>query len=197
MPQISTQEFKRLPLRVHDFLAGVPLHDAWAIDLPGWRTGVRLDASFRAASNRLFEPSPLVRMLLGIRLFVGRLFGWDQEPAATAWEAFAMHLTDTDHSTSLAAAGTRDGFFRVVYRFENEQLVELIDLRRDPNLRSANSCDDRWARRAKYAKVALTIGGFNRKRPASRAFSGSTGRISPAALATSWRAAARSKYTAR
>jgi Protein of unknown function (DUF2867). len=24
-------------------------------------------------------------------------------------------------------AGTRDGFFRVVYRFENEQLVELIN----------------------------------------------------------------------
>jgi hypothetical protein len=29
MPQISIQEFKRLPLRVHDFLAGVPLHDVW------------------------------------------------------------------------------------------------------------------------------------------------------------------------
>ncbi|PYX01093.1 MAG: hypothetical protein DMG86_10940, partial [Acidobacteria bacterium] len=25
MPQISTQEFERLPLRVHAFLAGVPL----------------------------------------------------------------------------------------------------------------------------------------------------------------------------
>ena len=34
MPQISTHEFERLPLRVHDFLAGVPLHDVWAIDLP-------------------------------------------------------------------------------------------------------------------------------------------------------------------
>jgi hypothetical protein len=26
MPQISVQEFERLPLRVHTFLAGVPLH---------------------------------------------------------------------------------------------------------------------------------------------------------------------------
>ena len=33
----------------------------------------------------------------------------------------------TDHSRSLAAAGTQHGFFRVVYRFENEQLVELIN----------------------------------------------------------------------
>jgi Protein of unknown function (DUF2867) len=34
---------------------------------------------------------------------------------------------ETDRLRSLAAAGTRDRFFRVVYRFENEQLVELIN----------------------------------------------------------------------
>jgi hypothetical protein len=66
-------------------------------------------------------------VLLDIRFFVGRFFGWDHEPAATAWKTFATRLTDTDHSRSLAAAETRDGFFRVVYRFENEQLVELIN----------------------------------------------------------------------
>jgi hypothetical protein len=66
-------------------------------------------------------------MLLDIRFFVGRFFGWDHEPAATAWETFATRLTGTDRSRSLVAAGTRDGFFRVVYRFENEQLVELIN----------------------------------------------------------------------
>ena len=75
----------------------------------------------------LFTPSPLVRMLLDIRLFVGRFLGWDREPAATAWKSFATRLTDTDRSRSLVAAGRRDGFFRVVYRFENEQLVELIN----------------------------------------------------------------------
>lgn len=139
MPQVSTQEFERLPLRVHTFLAGVPLHDVWAVDLPRWRGGVTLDEFLRTPSNSkldtcgcsksssLFTPSPLVRMLLDIRFFVGRFFGWDREPAATAWNTFATRLTDTDRSRSLAAAGTRDGFFRVVYRFENEQLVELIN----------------------------------------------------------------------
>jgi hypothetical protein len=127
MPQVSIQEFERLPLRVHTFLAGVPLHDVWFVDLPRWRAGVTLDDFLRTASNCLFTPSSLVRMLLGIRLFVGRLFGWDHEPPATAAKTFATRLTDTDHSRSLAAAGTRDGFFRVVYRFENEQLVELIN----------------------------------------------------------------------
>jgi len=139
MPQVSTQEFERLPLRVHTFLAGVPLHDVWYADLPRWRAGVTLDGFLRTASNGkldtcgcsksspLFTPSPLGRMLLDIRLFVGRFFGWDHEPPATAWKTFATRLTDTDHSRSLAVAGTRDGFFRVVYRFENEQLVELIN----------------------------------------------------------------------
>jgi Protein of unknown function (DUF2867) len=139
MPQASTQEFEQLPLRVHTFLAGVPLHDVWSVDLPRWRAGVTLDNFLRTASNgklntcgcskssSLFTRSPLVRMLLDIRFFVGRCFGWDREPAATAWETFATRLTDIDHSRSLIAAGTRDGFFRVVYRFENEQLVELIN----------------------------------------------------------------------
>ena len=68
-----------------------------------------------------------MRVLLEIRFFVGRFFGWDDEPPATAWKSLATRLTDTDCSRSLTAAGTQDGLFRVVYRFENEQLVELIN----------------------------------------------------------------------
>ena len=127
MPQISTQEFEWLPLRVHDFLAGVPLHDVWAVDLPRTRSGITLDEFMRTASGRLFTPSLVVRALLNIRFFVGRLLGWDREPAATAWESFAMRLTTADISRSLAPAGTREGLFRVVYRFENEQLLEVIN----------------------------------------------------------------------
>ncbi len=127
MPQISTQECERLPLRVHDFLAGVPLHDVWAVDLPRARSGITLDEFLRTASVCLLTPPPAVRALLNIRLLVGRLLGWDREPAATAWESFAKRLTTDDRSKSLAPAGTREGLFRVVYRFENEQLLELIN----------------------------------------------------------------------
>ena len=139
MPQVSTQEFERLPLRVHTFLEGVPLHDVWFVDLPHWRAGVTLDDFLQrtsdgkldrcgcSRSSSLLTPSPLVRVLLEIRFFVGRFFGWDREPPATAWKSLATRLTDTDRSRSLTAAGTQDGFFRVVYRFENEQLVELIN----------------------------------------------------------------------
>ena len=127
MPQISAQEFERLPLRVHDFLAGVPLHDVWAIDLPRTRSGITLDEFLRATSACLPTPSPIVRALLKVRFFVGRLLGWDREPAAPAWEPFTTRLTTADRSKSLVLAGTREGHFRVVYRFENEQLLELIN----------------------------------------------------------------------
>src|SRR5258708_25834 len=144
MPRISTQEFERLPLRVHDFLAGVPLHDVWAIDLPRARSGITLDEFLRTASARsqvscdccendrsrkgsLLTPPPVVRTLLNIRFFVGRLLGWDREPAATAWETFTTRLTTADRAKSLVPAGTPQGLFRVVYRFENEQLLEVIN----------------------------------------------------------------------
>jgi hypothetical protein len=137
MPQVSTQEFERLPLRVHSFLTGVPLHDVWAVDLPRGRGGVTLDEFLRVANNctldtcdcsnssALFTPSPLVRILLNTRFFIGRIFGWDNEPVTIV--TFATRLTDADRSRSLIAPGNRDGFFRVVYRFENEQLLELIN----------------------------------------------------------------------
>jgi hypothetical protein len=127
MPQVSTQEFERLPLRVHEFLAGVPLHDVWAVDLPRTRPDITLHEFLRTRRARPHRLSPVVRALLRIRFFIGRLFGWDREPTAAASETFATRLTTADRSKSLAAAGTRERLFRVVYCFENEQLLEVIN----------------------------------------------------------------------
>jgi hypothetical protein len=66
--------------------------------------------------------------LLKLRFFLGGLFGWDRTPSkAAATETFAARLTGEDRAMSIVEAGARDGLFRVVYRFENEQLVELIN----------------------------------------------------------------------
>lgn len=127
MPQVSAEEYERLPLRVHEFLVGVPLHDVWAVDLTRTRSGITLDEFLRAAGGLPFRPSPVVRALLRIRFFVGGLFGWDRERPATAKETFGSRLTTADRSNSLAPAGVREGPFRVVYRFENEELLELVN----------------------------------------------------------------------
>ena len=127
LPQIPAQELRRLPLRVHDFLGGVPLHDVWAVDLPRMRSGITLAEFLLAAGTRPFTPSLAVRVLLKIRLVIGRLLGWDRERDEAVTETFANRLTTVDRSKSLVPAGTRDGPFRVVYRFDNEQLAEVIN----------------------------------------------------------------------
>ena len=126
MPQISPAEFYALPLRVHTLLAGVPLHDVWAVDLPAHRDGVTLSEFLRRASqggiNRL---PPAARALIRLRLFLGRIFRLDAEPNDAVAASFGSRLTPEDRARSLVVSGTPEGLFRVVYRFENEQLLEI------------------------------------------------------------------------
>jgi hypothetical protein len=123
--RIRTGEFERLPLRVHQFLDGVPLHDVWAVDLPRTRSGITLDEFLRAAGGRPFRPSSVVRALLGFRFFAGRFLGWDRESDGPVAHTFATRLTSADLSQTLTPAGTPEGLFRTVYRFKNEQLLEI------------------------------------------------------------------------
>jgi hypothetical protein len=128
MPQVSKSEFEQLPLRVHEFLAGVPLHDVWAVDLRSPRSGITLDEFLRAANEQPFTPSPVVRGLLQLRFFIGRLFAWDRpRPSLQAAPTFADRLTDADRARSLTPPGVSERPFQVVYRFENEKLVELVN----------------------------------------------------------------------
>ena len=110
MPQISEREFERLPLRVHRFLAGVPLHDVWAVDLASPRAGITLDEFLRAANERLYTLTPVVRGFLDLRVLIGRLFGWDRAgPPTQATPMFTDRFTDSDRVRSLAPASVREG----------------------------------------------------------------------------------------
>ncbi|HEY0383280.1 MAG TPA: DUF2867 domain-containing protein [Candidatus Elarobacter sp.] len=127
MPQISSTEFRALPLRVHTFLADVPLHDVWAVDLP--RLGEHMTLAEyhrRAEHDRLTgRLPPPVRALFRLRFFLGRIFRLESAPRRAGPAPFASRLTDEDRARSSVGAGTPDGPFRVVYRFENEQLLEV------------------------------------------------------------------------
>ena len=50
-----------------------------------------------------------------------------RRPAAWLGSRAGRNRATADRSRSLAPAGTCEGLFRVVYRFENEQLLELIN----------------------------------------------------------------------
>jgi hypothetical protein len=126
MPQISPTEFCALPLRVHTLLADVPLHDVWAVDLPKHRDGVTLSEFLGRASQCGIDKLPSVAgALLSFRLFLGRIFRIEAEPKNAVTASFGSRLTPEDRARTTVATGTPEGLFRAVYRFENEQLVEL------------------------------------------------------------------------
>jgi hypothetical protein len=126
MPRISPKEFYALPLRVHAFLADVPLHDVWAVDLPTHRDGVTLSGFLRLASQGGINRFPTAaRALFRLRFFLGRIFHLEAEPRDALAASFGSRLTPEDRARSLVAPGTPEGLFRVVYRLENEQLLEV------------------------------------------------------------------------
>ena len=102
-------EYGALPLRVHTLLAGVPLHDVWAVDLPRVREGVTLAAFHRLLSQRrlIGRLPPAARALFGLRFLLGRILGLEDQPKGAGAASFATGLTAEDRAGSrgsLAAA---------------------------------------------------------------------------------------------
>jgi len=123
--RVDPGEFRERPLRVHALLYDVPLEDAWAFPLSGGGAG-RTVQELRAVMLAGREAAPaVVRGLLGLRRRIGALFGWDHARPAWTAESYANRLSPADRALSLVAPGTPDGNFRLLYRFEDEQLSEL------------------------------------------------------------------------
>ena len=104
----------------------MPLEDVWAIQLRGGGAG-RTIQDLRAVLITGVEAAPLmiVKGLFRLRRRIGTLFGWDEERPAWNANSYVYCLSEDDRAKSTAAPGTRDGRFRLLYRFENEQLSEL------------------------------------------------------------------------
>jgi hypothetical protein len=129
MPRIAPQEFLAQPFRVHSFLSGVTMHDVWVVDLPAVSGKVTLQefrqrTKSRDLAARISWPA---RALFGLRFFLGRIFGWDKEPRRNKPEYFVERLTAEDRERSIVPAGTLESFFRMVYSFENEILLEIMN----------------------------------------------------------------------
>src|SRR5262249_25523851 len=80
----------------------------------------------RAVMTAGREAAPaVVQGLFRLRSRIGALFGWDHGCSAWHAESYADRLSPADRAQSLAAPGTPDGEFRLLYRCEDEQLSEL------------------------------------------------------------------------
>ena len=119
--QIDPGEYCALELRAHALLAGVPLHDVWAVDLPG-RGGEQPMLELRALLSgvTLTRIDPAVRLLFALRRVIGRLSPADRVPPRAAESSFAGRLSEVDRAATLVAPGSREGIFRLLYVFPEE-----------------------------------------------------------------------------
>lgn len=124
--RITSDEWNRLDLRVHTVLAGVPLHDAWAVDLPGGRPDLALADLRGVLAQRRTLTNPAVRSLFSLRRTIGRMFGWDSEREHhDPPPIFRDRLTLSDREGSLVPTGSADGPFRTLYAFPRESASEI------------------------------------------------------------------------
>jgi hypothetical protein len=123
--KIERVEYAELPLRAHELLEGAPLHDVWAVDLPGGGPGrTVLDLQTVAPMERLARGSRAVRFLFDLRGWLGRIFGWDRD-AGSAAQSFVTRLTEADRRASLVPPGTMQGIQRVLFVSETEAISEI------------------------------------------------------------------------
>ncbi|NIM49386.1 MAG: DUF2867 domain-containing protein [Gemmatimonadales bacterium] len=126
--RVSPAEFQATDLRVHALLADVPLHDVWAFHLRGGGEGRTLrDVEVVRSAMTSRRANPVVIGLVGLRLALGRVLGWDSEKHDDPASSFFHRLTDADRARSLEEPGSLRGSWRIIYTFENEALIELIN----------------------------------------------------------------------
>lgn len=126
--RVDPDEYLRLPLRVHEFLSDVPLHDVWRMRLRGGTPGrtVRDVVSLFVDIGRT-GVNPGARALFGIRRMIGQAFGWDREVPSASKISYVGRLSAEDRARSLNRPGSRLGFWTVVYTFDREALGEVIN----------------------------------------------------------------------
>ena len=128
MARIRAREFLDLPLRVHSFLRDVPLHDVWVVDLPGGPEGITLqEFRSRSRAERTEEIPYATKALLQLRFLLGRVFRLDKRSRGQNSASYIRLLNEADRVASQVPPGSKDGIFDVVYVFQNEMLLEIIN----------------------------------------------------------------------
>ena len=119
--RIDPREFRALDLEVHSVLAGVPLNDVSAVDLPGGGAGRTIEdlrPLLDFASSR--SASPALRALFALRGLLGGIFGWDDEAEPREKTSYAHRLSEQQRARSLRPTGSSEGPFNLLYQYDRE-----------------------------------------------------------------------------
>jgi hypothetical protein len=122
--------FRQKPLRVHAFLAGVPLHSLDSIELVGGNAGMTLQeisdvVGFGGEAE--MKVGFLTQALFQLRTWIGRLLRWDEAEELVESVSYISKLSDDDRARSRVTPGTAAGISRILYQFEDEMLAEIIN----------------------------------------------------------------------
>jgi hypothetical protein len=124
--RLPTSEYQNLDLWAHSFLRDVPLHDAFAIELPGGGNGRTLgDIRALLPSEAAMKANPLVAALFKLRFLVGGLLGWDANQHQLDREFYLHRLDAEDRAKSLITPGIPDGPFRLLHLLPQESVSEV------------------------------------------------------------------------
>jgi hypothetical protein len=122
--------YRQKPLRVHSFLAGVPLRTLERVELPAGREGMTIEEISGVVGfggEVEMEVGPVTQALFRLRTLIGRILGWDEAKELVESVSFISRLNEEDHARSLIVPGKPAGISRILYQFENEMLGEIVN----------------------------------------------------------------------
>ena len=126
----NKNSFDRLPLNVHRFLSGVPLHSLDFIELKGGRKGITMDEIYRITQlNRAeeIEFGFVTTSLFWLRGLIGKVLRWDDVPELINANSWLSRLTADEREKSTIPSGKVESINTILYCYQNEILFEIIN----------------------------------------------------------------------
>ena len=124
------EAYRQKPLRVHSFLAGIPLRTLERVELPGGREGMTIEEISGVVGfggEVEMEVGPVTEAFFWLRTQIGRILRWDEAQELVGSVSFISRLNEEDRARSLIVPGKPAGISRILYQFENEMLGEIIN----------------------------------------------------------------------
>jgi hypothetical protein len=124
---MSPERFESMEFRVNSLLAGVPLHDVWAIELKGHPFPTLEALANAVGRGSPAHTTPAVTGLGGLRGLAGEVFGWEDPRWDDPGGSFVHLVADGDRQRSMVEPGRTMGIWRVLYVFPREGAVETLN----------------------------------------------------------------------
>lgn len=124
------QKFKRISLKAHKFLAGIPIHSLDFIELKGGKKGMKMDEIYqltRLNQAADFKPGFITGTLFWLRGLIGKVLHWDDVPELVNRNSWITRLSEKEIEDSLIESGKVESISTILYCFKNEILFEIIN----------------------------------------------------------------------